>query len=1090
MKKPTRYTPTENGYFISASSDIFNRVLYGSHLNDDKPERFFTFAGDAPLIMGAVTDWTKNTTTPYAKCGVLSSGLAITPGGRQKFYYTYDIDITSRWFHNSEDIRAEYKNGWMEYELSQISSWFPDVKVNIETYPLLPEDGYLVHYTIESNQRVHLVAGFGGITEGKARFEYRDESKRHFTPDDCIGNTVDLGNNRACVTHTDGTTMRVATSFNADFSLGSAKYMSEPFPSTFLAEDCVDENDRVVRICAVIEPGKVFDGYIIAIRNTDDATLDKWLAMENPIGYIKQQIYAKHACIGVKTPERMLDLTIAPTVMALDASWHKDSFHHGAYAYHAPFLGWRNWYAPTALHWWDRVSKTIQAHMPSITRGDIADEYVLCDPTPVPKDDVSKQYPTKYGLVHNPVGRLSDFLGEDMYGPYNMQECALDMLLYYVEWSGDIAIVDKYFDDIISMLDWETRMFDADGDGLYENMLNTWISDGHCYCGGGCAQASAYNYRANAIMAKLARKLGRDDTLFKNRAEKIKRAINEKLWLAHEGVVAESIDTIGNLLIHPAIELSTPCLITDCDVVDEFKAYMTLRYTENHIKSVVTPGSAGRLSYSSDWRPKQYSNCGIFPAENAHLALVYFKTGLFKEGKKLLDGIKDCYFAGRNPAQAPHIQSNLCTSDFGDQDFTDVSSTYLRAVIEGLFGIRINSLDNVINIAPGFPEEWEDASLTLRDISLHYSRRGGCEVFDIACDREERKHIRIPMRSSGVEAVLLDGEPVSYEVVPAPNNSFLILDIDKVGRFQLRVMHTNTERPKISAPSTILVGNEVVFEICGGTPVEAYDISESLSDISIIGNKVYAKAKDIGGEHTLFIRVQNGEYNAWLAADYKIEAKTVIEEPVSKSNFVPIDISEYFNCNMTEVHDEKYISPKPLGYFMSVFQNGRYCKSWNQGGCLTININDDYLRNSGGIVYSPSRIPFATPKDDKNLACVSIWDNFPTEITIPVSGKGEEVAVMFVASTNCMQSWVENARITVNYADGTSTHTKLIYPLNIDDWLTSALTSKAEIFYLNNLNHATVVKTRVDPSKELLNIKIEAVANEVVLGVVGISINR
>ena len=193
MKSNTHYTPTENGFSITGSNELFNRMLYGSHTHDDKPERFFTFAGDAPQFMGAVCDWTKKLEAYQEKCGILSSGLAITPGKRHQFYYSPHIDQTSRWFHNSEDIHAEFKNGWMEYELSQISSWFPDVRVKIEAYPLLPDDGYLVHYHITSDQRVFFAAGFGGLTGIQGRFEYRDEPRRYFTPGDAAENQVTVG---------------------------------------------------------------------------------------------------------------------------------------------------------------------------------------------------------------------------------------------------------------------------------------------------------------------------------------------------------------------------------------------------------------------------------------------------------------------------------------------------------------------------------------------------------------------------------------------------------------------------------------------------------------------------------------------------------------------------------------------------------------------------------------------------------------------------------------------------------------------------------------------------------------------------------
>ncbi len=106
MNPNTRYTPTDNGYAISISSEVFNRTLYGSHKNDDKRESFFTFAGDAPEFMGALTDWAKNSYSFYAKCGTLRSGLALTPGQKVGFCYSPYIDSSSRWFHDSADVAA------------------------------------------------------------------------------------------------------------------------------------------------------------------------------------------------------------------------------------------------------------------------------------------------------------------------------------------------------------------------------------------------------------------------------------------------------------------------------------------------------------------------------------------------------------------------------------------------------------------------------------------------------------------------------------------------------------------------------------------------------------------------------------------------------------------------------------------------------------------------------------------------------------------------------------------------------------------------------------------------------------------------
>jgi len=197
LSNKTRYQPVDNGYEIIGSREIFNRTLYGSHANDDLQERYFTFAGDLPLFMGAATDWSKHTACSYAKSGVLMSGLALTQGSKSSSFYSEDMDTSSHWFHNSEDVIAVFRNGWMEYEFRQFSPWFPDVKVNISVFPLMPEDGFLVHYKIKADQRVIFCTGFGGITDFISRFEYPQIKARNFSVSDCENNTVRCGKNRA-----------------------------------------------------------------------------------------------------------------------------------------------------------------------------------------------------------------------------------------------------------------------------------------------------------------------------------------------------------------------------------------------------------------------------------------------------------------------------------------------------------------------------------------------------------------------------------------------------------------------------------------------------------------------------------------------------------------------------------------------------------------------------------------------------------------------------------------------------------------------------------------------------------------------------
>ena len=74
-----RYTYTDTGCSVFGSYETFNKVLYGGHNGDNSPDRFFTFAGDTPIFMGATSDFMRDTWCYQAKNGVLISGLCLTP---------------------------------------------------------------------------------------------------------------------------------------------------------------------------------------------------------------------------------------------------------------------------------------------------------------------------------------------------------------------------------------------------------------------------------------------------------------------------------------------------------------------------------------------------------------------------------------------------------------------------------------------------------------------------------------------------------------------------------------------------------------------------------------------------------------------------------------------------------------------------------------------------------------------------------------------------------------------------------------------------------------------------------------------------
>ena len=220
-------------------------------------------------------------------------------------------------------------------------------------------------------------------------------------------------------------------------------------------------------------------------------------------------------------------------------------------------------------------------------------------------------------------------------------------------------------------LEWEKRCFDPDDDGLYENVANTFISDAHHYSGGPCTQASAYNYRALAMTARLARLIGKNPEPFEREAKKTLAAMNRVLWMPDRGWFAEYRDLLGLQRLHPSAELPSVYHPIDSFVPDPFQAWQMLRYVDTAIEHIPVDGSATML-WSSNWVPFIWSVRDVCGVEVAHTALANWQAGRPQKAYDLWRGaIIDSMFCCRAPgacigtSELDGHMTGLCT-DFAD----------------------------------------------------------------------------------------------------------------------------------------------------------------------------------------------------------------------------------------------------------------------------------------------------------------------------------------------------------------------------------------------------------------------------------------
>jgi len=245
-----------------------------------------------------------------------------------------------------------------------------------------------------------------------------------------------------------------------------------------------------------------------------------------------------------------------------------------------------------------------------------------------------------------------------------------------------------------------------------------------------------------------------------------------------------------------------------------------------------------------------------------------------------------------------------------------------------------------------------------------------------------------------------------------------------------------------------------------------------------------------------------------------------VAEPAIRQRSV--DLSASFNTSVTQIFKNKYLSPRP--------QQGPTLQMPWQGigdwphALETAAIDDSGLRQLAGHtneIILPQGIRFRTPgnPDQQNILFTSRWDNYPAEKEVPLSGKAAHAYFLMAGSTNPMQSQFDNGKIIVTYTDGTTSSLILRNPESWwpiqEDYYTDGFafklrqprpvrvhlkTGKIDLGLSASNDQekaepklipggaATVLDLPLDNTKELKSLRLVTLANDVVIGLMSITL--
>lgn len=777
--------------------------------------------------------------------------------------------------------------------------------------------------------------------------------------------------------------------------------------------------------------------------------------------------------IKFSTPDSYLNTLGSALVLAADGVWDGSTWLHGAIGWRMPLAGWRAGYLGDVLGWNDRAVKHFDAYASSqVTDVPVTMPGAQLDPkcnnARALKKWGTEMYSTGY-ICRNPNRN-------DQMHHYDMNLNYIDELLWHFQYDADTAYMRKMWPVIKRHLAWEKLNFDSDNNHLYDAYCCIWASDALYYSDGAVTHSSAYNYRGNLLAAKIAEKIGEDAEPYRREAEAIRKAMNDRLWLEGKDAYvpnptdimtgkrtvtpnhwAEYQDKMGHQRKHADAALWSVYTPIDCGVGNPSQMYEATRYVTSHIPHIdVEIAGQEHSDYqvisTSDWLPYAWSINNVASAEIMHTALAYFEAGNSAEGYRLMkSNIMDQMYLGQSPANFGQINyydaaRGECYRDFGDN--VGISS---RTLIQGFFGIVPQALDGKCIIRPGFPLSWDSCEVKTPYLSYKYKKVANDKAI-ITVSQHFSSPLQMVARINGAK-----GEYTDYAGTTAQEQTFLV-DI----------------------------------------PQNAEEKSVLPSPDNAVETTLSASGSDAMTPESLGLKgMTAGEKNARM-----------------------VDMSKAFNANVTDIFRNEYVSPRPTSTTLQIPVQGigewchpTYCPE----------ITDSVFRSlAKGDRFEVEGIPFATPQQGNNIAFTSLWDNYPSSLTIKVKSQKASVAhILLAGSTNHMQTHIDNALIIARYNDGTSDTLRLIPPFNycpieqdyyvdgkafqtveprpvricfgtgtVSRDLGTALSIKPDEVYGREIpgGAAQMLSMPLCPTKKLQSFSLVPVANDIVVGIMGITL--
>jgi len=1091
------YTPNGDAIERTNGKRWCNRPLYC------KERKAIVFAGEQPLL--------------YSPLGKLT--FAVSDGKQTKFLHTFEKRL------------MRYRPGQIEWQFSDPA--FGKALFTIKTTTLAEATGYVVRISAKGNtQPLSLAWCFVTPTLEKKRSYNLTANAAKFSllPDSAIAFSDIQGHFSTPVER-----WEIVDKKNLDptprVNSNTTGWYNE-MPESYGAADflTMKENQsfdgKVLKLQGLVAWQTIKSGNAITLAmiadDKDQLLIGRYKKLnpqliENPMEAYEKSMSRVEALarrVKVNTPDKYLNSGVSASVAAVCGLYVDPCFVHGGSAWRSQMPGWRTMSGSSAYGWHDRIYKALKYWTSQmITKDNGKTEAALSISGAQQEPSKSRMFGKGYMDYHQPEH-------------YEFQTQFFDEAVR--EWR---ATGDKEFEKLL-MPNLELHLerckicFDPDDDGLYESVVNTWPSDSQWYNGGGSVEQSAYCYYGFKALAEMKRNAG-DTTAakkYEDECSKIQLALDKTLWLKDKGQYAAYIEQGGHKRVHSDAWIYSEHLPIEAGLSTPQQAWQAMYYTEWAMERFLLP-YGGEMRQTSNWVPGQWSIRELFHGDNFAMALGHFLCGQGNEGWQLLSGtMKETMYGDQTKKTGysneiasfnrPNIESpgGLSHPNCGI-DFNDITTMFVRSVVEGLFGYRPDYPNAKVVFAPSFPAEWNYASMAAPDFSIAFKQNGNKDEYRFTLTKKAGMTLRLPIRADKVKKLMVNNKSVSFHIEPQTGYGMLVAEVPASNEVTVKIELADRRADIEAVEVEKEAGETLTVQAENGNFQGIEDPQQVLENVKTNGMSLTATCTNKPGFHMIFAKT-GGEVPYYQVIKLKIKnniseknkAEKLQQMASESGTWTPVDMSAQFNGDIRSIFKQRYESPRPNTASARIGYDGwsAWTFRWWRFPAPEIKLdNMEKLTSAEGLLKTPQNALFKTAATDKNIAFTSLWDNWPKSVTVPVGKQGEQLWLLVCGSTNPMQGHIENAVLRFQYADGAEETLNLCPPTNfwsLCKFGTLDYDYKRDAFslpqnppmqvQLGQNCRAMVYGWKLRPGVVLKSVTLEALSQEVVIGLMGVSVRN